>query len=516
MKKLSMIIKKERGAALVICLVFLTLLSALGAAGIMTSSTDVKIASNDLSTSESFYIAEAGLARAQAEILNDLQNDNDVSNNTFYSLSGLITFTPSSSAFYNFTSVSFAGGSYQMSAKFYDAPGGGLDPKRVLVRSTGVGPDGSTTVLECSYSAENISVWNNAIFSGGGGGAIPITGNVIIAGSVHLLGNGIPATSYTFVNQTGLVLNDNTGMEPVTLLPTVNAADITSDLGAKFRLKNGRVDMRLGSSTLGSLASPLAAIYIMDGADSDSDGVNDDIDGGVNILANGQNIFADEGAYSAEAYDLGNVGLSLPGISVVGAYDLTAVTESDGAPTPRGLINGNLELTGQYKDGPTWYYPNINQNDGFGNFIIFDSTTNVLQIGGVVMVNSLIISDDITYTGIGTIYSLGTSAISGNVLPGAANSYPITNCIGVISTGNMSIGGASQVVLTGAYYSAAEISSNKQSELAGTIVCQRFNITAQVPKIWQIQTLAGNLPPQMPGAGYIWTITAKNWREDTM
>jgi hypothetical protein len=516
MKKLSMIIKKERGAALVICMVFLTLLSVLGAAGIMTSSTDVKIASNDLSTSESFYIAEAGLARAQAEVLNDLQNDNIASNNTFYSLSGLTTITPSSSAFYNFTSVSFAGGSYQLSVKFYDAPGGGLDPKKVMVRSTGVGPDWSTTVLECSYFAENISVWNNAIFGGGGGGAIPITGSVIIAGSVHLLGNGVPATSYTFVNQTGLVLNDNTGMEPVTLLPTVNAADITSDLGAKFRLRNGRVDMRLGSSTLGSLASPLAAIYIMDGADSDSNGVNDDIDGGVNILANGQNVFADEGAYSAEAYDLGNVGLSLPPISVVGAYDLTAVTESDGAPAPKGLINGNLELTGEYKDGPTWYYPNINQSDGFGNFIIFDSTTNVLQIGGVVMVNSLNISDDITYTGIGTIYSLGTAAIGGNVLPGAANSYPITNCIGVISVGDMSIGGVAKVFLTGAYYSAAKITSDKQSQLAGTIVCQRFDITLNVPKIWQIQSLTDNLPPQMPGEGYIWTITAKNWRQDTM
>jgi hypothetical protein len=65
----------------------------------------------------------------------------------------------------------------------------------------------------------------------------------------------------------------------------------------------------------------------------------------------------------------------------------------------------------------------------------------------------------------------------------------------------------------GAFYHVT--SRGKQNELAGTIVCQNFNITAQVPKIWQVPSLATNLPPGMPGSGQNWVFTKKTWREIT-
>ena len=193
------------------------------------------------------------------------------------------------------------------------------------------------------------------------------------------------------------------------------------------------------------------------------------------------------------------------------SQDLTMITESTIHNT--GLNTGDLELTGKYKEGPTWYYPDIYQTDGT-NTITFESDTKLLSISGIIKVSSLIISDDITYEGTGTIYVTGDVLIDGNVLPSAPGSYPTTNVLGVIAGGNTTLGDdSSQLKLTGAYYCAGTVTSSKQTELAGTMVCQNFSITAQVPKIWQVPSLALNLPPGMPGATPFWVFTELTWRE---
>jgi len=432
MKRISMI-DNERGMVLVVALLFLTLLSVLGATGIMTSTTDMKIASANRSATKALYIAEGGMARAEAELINDLNNDQDLSNTSFNATTGTITITPSSTSFYTptgFSNISFADGSYTIQLKNY--PTNPQDDSTIWARSIGTGPNSSTVTVERYLSAENISPWNNAIFSDGGG-AVPITGNVVIAGSIHILGDGLLATDTVFSNQTGDCRNTNVGMDS-DLADAIDGGT-TSDLNAKFRIKNGRVDMSVGSADIGSSSSPFKGIYVTDGDDADADGVNDDIIGGDNAGA-GQNLYADEGATSSEAYDLGDYDITMPSIDTVwldaNSLDLTGTTEVDGWGT--GLNNGTLELTGKHKEGPTWYYPNINQSDANGS-IFFDSTTNVLTISGVVKVSSFTISDDITYAGNGTIYTTGTTLIDGNVLPTAAASYPTTNVFGVVSTG---------------------------------------------------------------------------------
>ncbi|MEW6615757.1 MAG: pilus assembly PilX N-terminal domain-containing protein [Thermodesulfobacteriota bacterium] len=515
MDRIPMLLKDEKGIALVVALLFLTLLSLLGIAGIITSSTDTKIAGNTLSSTKALYIAEAGLTRAEAELINDLSTDQNIANSSFAATSGTITITPSSTAFYNVLSnISFGAGSYTIQFKNYGTTPN-YESAIVLVRSIGTGPNSSTVTLERYLSAENISPWNNAIFAGGGGGSAPVTGSVVIAGSIHLLGNGLAATATVFNNQTGYCRNSNTGMD--TTLAGKIAGGTTSDLDAKFRVKNGRVDMTLGSGTIGESSSPFKGIYVTTGADSGGDGVNDDILGGNNAGA-GQNLYADKGVNYAEAYDLEDYNITLPSIDTTwmdaNSKNLTGTTQSDGAPTPKGLIAGALELTGKYKVGPTWYYPDINQSDANGS-ISFNSSTKVLTISGIVKVSSLNISDDITYAGKGTIYVTGTTNIDGHVLPETAASYPTTNALGVVSTGNMTLPSSANKLLTGAYYSSGTVTSNKQNELAGTIVCQNFNITAQVPRLWQVPSLASNLPPGMPGATQNWVLTKKTWREIT-
>jgi len=529
MKTISAI-NNERGMVLIVALMFLTLLSVLGAAGIMTSTMDMKIACANRSAAKALHIAEAGLTRAEAELINDLDTYQDIANATFNATSGAIDLTGllSSTSFYTvFNAISFGEGSYTIEFKNYEpdpiTQPGVYDPTTVWARSIGTGPNSSTVTLERYLSAENLSPWNNAIFAGGGGAGQPLNGNIDIAGSIHVLGNGHIPTDIVVDSQTGQFYNRNNLMD-ATLANTI-AGGTTTDLNAKFRIKTGRMQFGAASGFIGEAACPFKGIYVQDGTDvAPADGTNDDIINGSGKL------HADEGATSAEAYDLGDLSIPMPTIDTVylnaNSLDLTGTTDVTGGPPnndpnsatadgkpEKGLIAGALELTVEYKPGgATWYYPDIEQYDGASwavstNGIRFDSNTNVLEIKGIVKVTTLNISDDIKIDGKGTIYTTGTTNIDGDILPNGNGTYPTTNCLGVVSTLDMTLPSSSQKLLTGAYFTAGQAVSSKQNELAGTIVCQGFNITNQVPKIWQVPSLANNLPPGMPGAAAIWVFT---------
>ncbi len=282
----NLIYKNEKGMVLPLGLMFLAIIAILGTTAVIVTTTDLKIGSNYRQSVQAFYIAEAGLARAEAELINDLNNDHDLSNTNFAAISGDITITPSSTAFYTpsgFSNISFGAGAYTIQFKNY-APDPAFpavfDPSIIWVRSIGTDPNSSTATVEGYFSAENISPWNNAIFAGGSGGTVPITGNIVIAGSIHILGDGLPSTTTVFSNQTGDCRNTNVGMDAA--LAAKIAGGISSDLNAKFRIKNGRVNMSVGSADIGSSSSPFKGIYVTDGDDANADGVNDDIIGGDN------------------------------------------------------------------------------------------------------------------------------------------------------------------------------------------------------------------------------------------
>ena len=62
--------KNEQGFTLLVFLSLLLMLTMIGIAAVMTSTTDVNIAGNDLRTINTFYAAEAGLEKVIAEIRN--------------------------------------------------------------------------------------------------------------------------------------------------------------------------------------------------------------------------------------------------------------------------------------------------------------------------------------------------------------------------------------------------------------------------------------------------------------
>jgi len=61
--------RNERGAALIVSLMAMLLLSALGLALVMTSMTETKIAGNYTASQEAMYAADAGIERAMQDVL---------------------------------------------------------------------------------------------------------------------------------------------------------------------------------------------------------------------------------------------------------------------------------------------------------------------------------------------------------------------------------------------------------------------------------------------------------------
>ena len=61
-------IKDERGVALITALLFLVLLTVMGLAAVMTSSTDIFISRNDYAAKKAIYVADAGAQEAMAQL----------------------------------------------------------------------------------------------------------------------------------------------------------------------------------------------------------------------------------------------------------------------------------------------------------------------------------------------------------------------------------------------------------------------------------------------------------------
>ncbi|MCX5771249.1 MAG: hypothetical protein NTZ09_13415, partial [Candidatus Hydrogenedentes bacterium] len=122
------------------------------------------------------------------------------------------------------------------------------------------------------------------------------------------------------------------------------------------------------------------------------------------------------------------------------------------------------------------------------------------------------------YTGRGAILVNGNATIDANLLTLNADgttalSYPAANCFGVMASGDMSVGGSSQLDLMGGFYAQGTVTSSFQSTTMGTFVGNFFNMGNQVPEIYQVPELASNLPLGMIGNYPIMSLGVESWRE---
>jgi len=428
--------------------------------------------------------------------------------------------------------------------------------------------NGITRRAEVVYSGEDVNVWQNAIFADVGQSGGKMKGNASIHGSVHILGRGIPegdevmemiGTAFihnNYAKTSGPALSGYLESRvPPLPTTTINGQSGQETLKATLRVRNGLVSLS-GSAEVG--------------LPEQSNGVKDTVDGtyvndgwcGNKVSDDGErgdpsSVYSDNGW--DEPYDLGDA-VKMPkydsewrwpdGVQCYeygGNYNESAgSTELDGSGNEYSHIdffknvlannkvyNGNVTIT-----SGTTYYLNLtrggsNPNDRIkpnsascikgDTYIYYNKATNVMEINGPIYINgnlSITGKNTINYTGRSAILVTGNVTLQTSLLTcnnGDPNNYnlsfPEKNCMGVMAGGDMLIGDKSQLDLCGAFYCQGTAKFNKQTVIMGSLVTSNFDMSEQVPDIYQVPSLRWNLPLGMIGNYPVSTMSAISWRE---
>lgn len=539
----------NKGAALLTGLIVMIVVSMLGIAYLALTSTNLIRANRDERRAAAFYLAEAGMEYVISQIVDDAETNGGTIVSQTYD-SEIVTLLDSLR--------SGATGSVTVTAD--------SGPTATIVSDATY--RGITERIQARVKIKSVGIWNNAIFAGIGQSGRGINGNVDIRGSVHILGygdpfsdsngngvwdpaepfddangngtfepdlgetftdtdeNGVwtPAEPYQDDNLNGVydppltatdlateVLGDanignnydgipSTLQDKIpTLVPQQFNGETVQTLNAEVRVKHGRVDIS-GSGHAGdpdvpgnALKETLDGCYVTDGY-------------GGNKGA--ESVYSDNG--TGQRYDLGDR-LSFPGL-------LSEYTDPDTGltyTTYENYLVANSFLVSVPKIDNT--VSSFAYTDGT-NSISWDQDTSTLTIAGIVRIsgNLDLSANDATvnYSGKGTLFTQGSIYVHGHVMP--VTMFPTTDSIGCIARQNIDFAtgaGESHLRATGAWYAQGTITSAKQSEFAGTYVANYFDMGNQVPGIFQVPTLAQNLPPGMPGGNItIYTAQILSWR----
>lgn len=429
--------------------------------------------------------------------------------------------------------------------------------------------------LRMFVDSRNVGIWNNAIFAGTGALGQSINGNVDIRGSVHILGEGEPysdvnhnghwdaAEAFTdsnhnnvwdpgepFVDANGDQIwnaaepyqdyNKNGSYDPpltetdlnstmsgsayignnyygidaglqakVPPPPSLNGVE---QLGTEVRAKHGRISIN-GSANIGEASDLNGGL-----AKGKIDGsyVSDGYTGNQGA----SQVFSDNG--TSNTYDLGFLGIEFPFVNGLGAKTYKdsygtvwetqeAFLEARSMTVSKTMITAT---TAAFSYGP----------DAYGNSISFtpksSSAPAKLTVNGIVrFANGLQLGGSkelINFDGNGTIYGRSDISISCSLLPVSGKLFPTQARIGLLAMGNLNLAcgsGDAQLSLAGAFYAQGKVVSKKQNQVLGTFVSNYFDMGTNVPKIYQVPTLAYNLPPGMPGDNKYYTVKTKAWRE---
>lgn len=429
-----------------------------------------------------------------------------------------------------------------------------------------------TRRAEVVYAGEDVNVWGNAIFARVGQTGGKMKGNASIRGSVHILGEGIPEGGEAMEMTGASLIHNNYAkssgpalssylVDRVPPLPTTTVDGQTNQktLNAKLRVRNGVISLN-GSAEVGaSEQSGNGAKDTMDGTFV-NDGwignqVNDDGDRG-----DPRRVYSDNGW--DEGYDLGDA-VSFPTFEDdwhwpenVQCYEMGGQYSQSAGSTelyPDGtsyshedyfreglalnnVYNGNVSIT-----AGTTYYLNLTQGGSNPNsrvkadpencvkgdtYIYYNKSTNVMEVNGPIMINGNLSFNAsggkkvINYTGRSAMLVTGNVNIHTSLLTcndGDPNDYvasfPERNCIGVMAGGNMVIGDKSQLDILGAFYAEGNIKFNKQTVIMGSLVTSTFDMSGQVPDIYQVPSLRWNLPLGMIGNYPVLAFSPISWRE---
>jgi len=570
------IITSNNGAALIISFLILVLLTMIATIAITMNIMEIKISNNHEESNKAFYDAESGIQHALVQ-LKVVTTDWTTSNSNFTTqLAGATSANP----WVNFLSsgIFSVAGNYVVTIKDDNDETGTLDPasdnnRRVYIRSESNTLFGSRKVIEVlveGYLPKDVSVWNNGIFSGSGQAGKIIKGKVIISGSVHLLGensSGVQTVGYadTAVDLEILDLsgkarisNNYYGLVTGLLDKIPDLTNSSQSLNGIMRVKHGKVSLE-GDSQIGapetttSYKDTMDGVYIADGY-SEPDDVNQ-------VFTDKAGVYSDTIPPDLQS-QIKMPSLSneiLPGVSYQNWLSTNSlhipslnIDFTTGTATTLFAKKGEIEsnypgtiITANTISGDF----TITRTDSNGNQHSFSWTNSskTLQVKGVVTVDgNLDLGDgrktggDITYitdptningtTTVGsTIFAnsdiaegSGKIMIHNNVLPAGSKSFatPGGETLAFVAKDKIEIAlkdSDNDLTAAAAFFAENEIISAKKNDVAGTFVSNYINMGQNSPTIFQVPTLADNLPPGLPGSTKILippkTPKIISWRE---
>jgi len=537
--------RDDEGFGLIASLLIMTIIGLLGAGLLTSGMADLGASDNYRSAKTAFYAADSGIEQTVIDFLVDNTWAPQIIDPSTLPLRARTTF-PTTVTINNQTIAIQQQGNNPV-AQFYDFgataafASGAFDRELFLppigyAQANGKGskmwvdiPARSTGTAGLSQQASQriradarvllfrISIWDNAIFAGGGQGGNQINGNVQVRGSVHVIGDPNNPTQINWGgdatvlnNYIGATDNDNFDADAWRLpdLPTrMIDGELLETLDAEFRLKNGDLDIG-GSVAIGA-------------PDVAANGTKEQLDG---FYMNGQvtesgtaTVHTDyEGEYDIRE-DVAFPTLDDPYVDSGGTL----------YATHRGYLMANsLALPYDQIDDNT---PAFNVSDGMGNSASWDPSTGKLNVEGILRVDGTLELGDkggvsginrIEYSGTGTLYATQDINVHWDVVP--EGEYLNTQGagrynLGLIADRDIGIAngpGDSWIKVFAAIYSEEAIQVKKQTRIAGSLVSTDFDLGANVPRLFQVPKLAGMLPPGMPGADpllYVSRIEVTDW-----
>jgi hypothetical protein len=539
----------------VLSLFLITVLTVLGTMVLNTSIVEIKMAQNQKISSQVFYAAEAGLERGLLMLIDDFETEGGTAwananypswgeSVTEAAVTGSTTFDPDVRSLDMYTSSPDSslrqltlGGGQTVNNLTFDLYLFRVSTDEVYVMSHAYG-NGGTAAIEYHLAMEDLSPYNNAIFTGAGVSG-HFQGSVNLAGSIYSRGTLDMGANVKITN------NYTTGHHP--LAPGDDLYDMlpaVTDLDTKVRVKGGDLNINSTSAQVGYA-----------GTNNHVEGIY--VDGATNVDTVGTHYYGDPPNLSSEVPDVplptiydglreifDNLGADLDTcIAAKSGANAAAIATSIYADwaTGTGCLSAQPS-TGMVIDASAFggiiqdSSPNLTYDDGSGNGLFFDTATNTLTIkGNVVILGDLDFgqsngNDTIRYEVYGdssggfsqadggTLYCSGDLGVRGDFSPDPNKGYlkGITgvddiNSLGVVTPEDITFAGKPGNIHAGFYFAGGQVNFNKQSKFAGTVIGGLVNFS-QVPDVYQVPNLENYLPPGVPGGQNIVMLTSREWR----
>lgn len=498
----------RRGIALIATLGIVLVVGLLVLASAVTGVIDRSVSANQLRSNAAYYVALSGLEVYKTAIFRNLVDAYAQSGDGWCEVpiaggirgpDGTIILLPTELQPDGTGWVDSGNGQYRV---FFD-----LISQYLVLTSEGRVADGNARVQLVAYSGGGPgSSWDNAILATGATpGSNTINGNVMVYGSVHIVDGDLDG-SFALSGTAG-VYNDYKGKN------SVANSDIRSDLAGlipntdvdlctRVKIAKGSVFLESGAVQLGTDLEPIYSIHLGAGnvcSQRQSNGGCSD----ENVVSNHQttdrvNLRFPEGPGMSSPY--GPFDLPLPKLSpeafvrafwtrdaetgdvVAGCEWLHVNTTSNAARLPpvlggaAGIPAGeNSTVCGNADNSIQW---------------IADVT---MAEGGYVEVKGTVhtwpdfeVRGPVKYSGMGSLLVGGdtTFGSSAYVQPRTPNTYPLTNALAIMSSGDITFGtvasGEPSAVML---YAGGSFIAERQVTIVGGVIANDFNLGRNVPKI---------------------------------